>query len=266
MFVFTTLFVFSTRTRGALGLVDCGVGGTGNVSGMYGFRHVTGIVGGASPSIITVRRISDVAGQDKRGCILNRVTRHARVRNCFTPTVSCSKKGCKVKLLAGRIPLHLRALPLPKERRTHALVLTRFTSCVCYYARVSLARRSHVGSLRLIGTFASSSAGPLFLTNSVGTRPRSNFVGGLRGSFRVLSGPGRRAFPTPSPGRAVSCVTALGRGTGKFTIVSTGIVGRPVTSSRHPVLIRLHATRGTSGVFHVGPCLRGPMNGNVAIV
>lgn len=237
--LFALLLTLSTRSRGSLQLVACGVGGTGKVSSMYSFRHVTSMVGRVRPRIMTLRRLSDVARHDKRGCMLNRVTKHARVRTCFTPTVSCSKKGCNVKLLAGRVPIDLGAVALPKQRRTHTLVVTRFSGCVCYYARLSLARRSHVTSLRLVGSFTTTRGGPFFLTNSLGTRPRSTFVGCLRRSFRVLSSMGRRAFPTPTPARAVSCVATLGRGVGNFAMASTRMMGRPMTSSRHPLMVIL---------------------------
>lgn len=266
LLLFSTLFILSTRTRSILHLVACGIHGTGNVSNVYGCRHMTGIVGGTHPSVITVRRLSDVATQDGQASILGRLTRHARLRPYFTPTVSCSKKGCNVNVLSGRAPLHIRAFTLPKHRRTHALLITRFPRCIFTYARLSLARRSQVGSLRVLGSIATGAQGPFFLTNSFGSSTSSNFVGSLGDAFRVLSGPGRPACPTSRPGRALSCLVTLGRRAPAFIIGSTQIVSRPLTSSRHPLLMRMQVTMPRGQVYHAGPCLRGPMKNKVAIV
>lgn len=260
------LLALSSQSQNPLRLMTYNIKNANGMDNVCNFQRIANVINNACPDVVAIQEVDSMTNRSNRKYVLGEIAERTQMNAYFAPAIDYDGGKYGIGLLSKRVPVRLKALPLPGREEARALLMAEFEDYIYCCTHLSLTEEDRMASLKMIKEFASACKKNFFLAGDMNAEPESEFIKELQKDFRILSNPKQHTFPSPAPTETIDYIVASKENAGGFAVTSAQVLDEPVASDHRPLVVNLRMAEKEAGIFRTRPYLQNPVGNGMTVM
>lgn len=260
------LLALSSQSQNTLRLMTYNIKNANGMDNVCNFQRIANVINNACPVVVAIQEVDSMTNRSNRKYVLGEIAERTQMNAYFAPAIDYDGGKYGIGLLSKRVPVRLKALPLPGREEARALLMAEFEDYIYCCTHLSLTEEDRMASLKMIKEFASACKKNFFLAGDMNAEPESEFIKELQKDFRILSNPKQHTFPSPAPTETIDYIVASKENAGGFAVTSAQVLDEPVASDHRPLVVNLRMAEKEAGIFRTRPYLQNPVGNGMTVM
>ncbi len=260
------LLALSSQSQNTLRLMTYNIKNANGMDNVCNFQRIANVINNACPDVVAIQEVDSMTNRSNRKYVLGEIAERTQMNAYFAPAIDYDGGKYGIGLLSKRVPVRLKALPLPGREEARALLMAEFEDYIYCCTHLSLTEEDRMASLKMIKEFASACKKNFFLAGDMNAEPESEFIKELQKDFRILSNPKQHTFPSPAPTKTIDYIVASKENAGGFAVTSAQVLDEPVASDHRPLVVNLRMAEKEAGIFRTRPYLQNPVGNGMTVM
>ena len=260
------LLALSSQSQNTLRLMTYNIKNANGMDNVCNFQRIANVINNACPDVVAIQEVDSMTNRSNRKYVLGEIAERTQMNAYFAPAIDYDGGKYGIGLLSKRVPVRLKALPLPGREEARALLMAEFEDYIYCCTHLSLTEEDRMASLKMIKEFASACKKKFFLAGDMNAEPESEFSKDLQKDFRILSNPKQHTFPSPAPTKTIDYIVASKENAGGFAVTSAQVLDEPVASDHRPLVVNLRMAEKEAGIFRTRPYLQNPVGNGMTVM
>lgn len=260
------LLALSSQSQNTLRLMTYNIKNANGMDNVCNFQRIANVINNACPDVVAIQEVDSMTNRSNRKYVLGEIAERTQMNAYFAPAIDYDGGKYGIGLLSKRVPVRLKALPLPGREEARALLMAEFEDYIYCCTHLSLTEEDRMASLKMIKEFASACKKNFFLAGDMNAEPESEFIKELQKDFRILSNPKQHTFPSPAPTETIDYIVASKENAGGFAVTSAQVLDEPVASDHRPLVVNLRMAEKEAGIFRTRPYLQNPVGNGMTVM